>query len=711
MNAHPRSRPVVIDTDPGVDDALAILLALQSPELQVELMTTVAGNAGLQAVTDNARRLFTLLYPQAPPRLVRGAARPLRGRLNTAPDVHGDDGLAGLSRLLDRAGRPLFPAPAPLIPDDEDAARAIVAKAREHGERLAIVALGPLTNLARTLDVDAAAMRRVGRLIVMGGAIETPGNVTAAAEFNFHVDPVAADRVLTSGMRITLVPLDVTRRVRLPWSLVSNALRGNRSRFARALRHITRPLATRDLGMPLHDPLAMALAIDPRLVRTRAHPVRVETGGVHTIGMSIADRRPDLPVRRTAEDSTRGGPTLVDVAFDVDAGRALDLIAERVLGTGRATERSADVVVVGSANTDLTVTARTLPRPGETVTEGALHSEFGGKGANQAVAARRAGAEVAFVARLGNDGHADRFLAHLRAEGIDADAIGRDRQTPSGVALIVVDTAGRNQIAVASGANARLRPAHLTAGLGRVRAGGVVVAQLEVPLATVEAAFRAARDAGATTLLNPAPVPASDGSDASATVTAPASDATDASAPVTSDTRANVAVPASGASHGAASMSPPIPDPPGRGPLLRALPETLVALTDVVVVNEVEAGQLFGRPVTDVGSAQAAAETLLAGGFGAVVVTRGELGAVWTDATGGGHVAAPEVEVVDTVGAGDTFIGYLASGLARGAPFGESVAEAVRAAALAVTRRGAQSGIPRQSDLARHRSLQIRSAS
>ena len=659
-------RPIVIDTDPGVDDALAIVLALRSPELRVELMTTVAGNAGIRAVTDNARRLLALLDPEEPPRLVRGAARPVRGRLNTALDVHGDDGLAGLSRLRDRGGRLLFPASGGPVPSGEGAAHAIVAKAREHGEKLTIVALGPLTNLARALQADAGSMRRVGRLIVMGGAIETPGNVTAAAEFNFHVDPVAADRVLTSGIRITLVALDVTQRVRLPWSLVRDTLRGNRSPLARALRHFTRPLASRDLGMPLHDPLAMALAIDPGLVRTRPLPVRVETGGVHTRGMSITDRRPVRSVRRTGGDAARSDPPLVDVAFDVDAGRVLELLAERVLGADRPTGRRADVVVVGSANTDLTVTARTLPKPGETVTEGVLHTGFGGKGANQAVAARRAGAEVAFVARMGDDGHAERYLAHLRAEGIDIDAIGRDRRAASGVALIVVDAAGHNQIAVASGANARLRPAHLKAGLRRVRAGGVVVAQLEVPITTVEAAFRAARQAGAATLLNPAPVPA------------PAA---------------------------AASVAAPVPAAPGHAPLVRPLPETLVALTDVVVVNEIEAEQLTGLPVTGVAPPRRAAEALVAIGFGAAVVTLGKHGAVWTDGTGGGRVAAPKVKVIDTVGAGDTFVGYLASGLARGVPLGENVAEAVRAAALAVTRRGAQSGTPRRSDLARTTSV------
>ena len=453
MTGRADPRPVVIDTDSGIDDALATILALRSRELRVELVTTVGGNVGLRAATDNARRVLALLQPAEAPRLVAGAASALHGRLSSASGVHGDDGLAGLSRVRDPGGRLLFSASRGPLPVREGAAAAIVAKAREHRQELTIVALGPLTNLARALDADASAMLAVGRLIVMGGAIEVPGNVTAAAEFNFHADPEAADRVLASGMRITLVGLDVTRRVRLRWPVVRDALHGNESPLACAIRHMARPVDSNDGELLLHDPLAMALAVDSTLVRTRALPVRVETKGEHTRGMSVADRRRSEGARGDGDADAHGDEPLVDVAFEVDTARVLGLVAERVLGAARPEERPADVVVVGSANTDLTVTARSLPRPGETVTEGALHTGFGGKGANQAVAARRAGAEVAFVARMGTDSHAERYLEHLDAEGIDVGAISRDRRAASGVALIAVDAAGHNQIAVASGAN------------------------------------------------------------------------------------------------------------------------------------------------------------------------------------------------------------------------------------------------------------------
>ena len=661
MTARRIRRPAVIDTDPGIDDALAMVLALRSPELRVELMTTVAGNIGLRAATDNARRMLALLDPENPPQLVPGAARPLRGRPPATPKVHGDDGLVGLSRVRDGRGRLLFPASRGPHPARERAADAIANKAREHGGKLTVVALGPLTNIARALEADESAMLDIGRLIVMGGAVESPGNMTPSAEFNFHADPEAADRVLTSGMRITLVGLDVTRRVRLHWPVVRDALDGNESPLAIAIRHMARPLESSNGGLLLHDPLAMALAIDATLVRTHPLSVRVETKGEHTRGMSIADRRATPSALSGDGEADEDGVPLVDVAFEVDAARVLGLVAERVLGAARPEERPADVVVVGSANTDLTVTARALPRPGETVTEGALHTGFGGKGANQAVAARRAGAEVALVARMGTDVHAERYLKHLGAEGIDVGAISRDRRAASGVALIAVDAAGHNQIAVASGANSRLRPSHLAPGLRRVHMGSVVVAQLEVPVDTVEAAFRAARRAGATTLLNPAPVPIGD----------------------------------------AAPAAVPAPVAAGEIPLAGILPETLVALTDVVVVNQVEAEQLTGVAVAGVVPARRAAATLVEGGFGAAVVTLGDRGAVWTDGAANGRAAAPKVKALDTVGAGDTFVGYLACALARGVSLGAGVTEAVHAAALAVTRRGAQSGIPRRPEVAR----------
>jgi purine nucleosidase len=194
--------PVLIDTDPGIDDALALLLAFRSPEWRVEAVTTVAGNVPVDLATANARRLVGLAA--ASPVVAVGAPRPLAGPLVTAMHVHGDDGLGGLARDLAESPVPVHPG---------DAADLLIACARRWAGELVVVALGPLTNLALALERDRAAIAGVRAVVAMGGSVGVGGNVTAAAEFNVFVDPEAAARVLTAGLPLTLVPLDVTSQV------------------------------------------------------------------------------------------------------------------------------------------------------------------------------------------------------------------------------------------------------------------------------------------------------------------------------------------------------------------------------------------------------------------------------------------------------------------------------------------------------------------
>lgn len=297
-----------------------------------------------------------------------------------------------------------------------------------------------------------------------------------------------------------------------------------------------------------------------------------------------------------------------------------------------AADQSPNVIVVGSSNTDLVVAVHTIPRPGETVLGGDLRQAQGGKGANQAVAARRAGAEVTFVACLGDDRFGDTALAALAAEGIQTGDIRRVAGVPSGVALISVAASGENAIVVAPGANA-----HLTVeDIGRARpafeAARIVVAQLEVPLAAVGRAFALARACGATTLLNPAP-----------------------------------AMP---------------------------LPVDLLALTNLLVCNESEAEVLAGVAARDEPGAAAAARALLALGPRLVILTRGGAGYTLADATGVRHASAFAVPVVDTTAAGDAFIGALAARLAAGDAPDAAARYASAAAALSVQTPGAQPSLP-----------------
>jgi inosine-uridine nucleoside N-ribohydrolase len=313
--------PVVIDTDPGVDDALALCLALRSPELRVEAITTVAGNVPVEAATRNTLRILDLLRPLPRPLLAQGASEPLNRPLQTAVEVHGGDGLGGATTLLEPDGRLRYPDP-PIGPDRTDGPDLLAEMAERFGARLTIITLGPLTNLALALRGHGALLRKVGRVVVMGGALRAPGNVTPVAEFNVWVDPEAAAEVLQAGLPLRLVGLDVTHQVRLtPGDLPPPA-----DPVARFIRDITpHALAFSEAaeggGMPLHDPLAVAAAADPSLCTWEAHPVRVETRGELTTGMTVADLRPGRRGRS-------GSPCEVAVAVEVE--RARRFVLERL---------------------------------------------------------------------------------------------------------------------------------------------------------------------------------------------------------------------------------------------------------------------------------------------------------------------------------------------------------------------------------------------
>ena len=308
------------------------------------------------------------------------------------------------------------------------------------------------------------------------------------------------------------------------------------------------------------------------------------------------------------------------------------------------------VVVVGSFNTDLVVRCSRLPAPGETVLGGEFQQFGGGKGANQAVAAARAGAQVTFIGARGRDDLGKRALATLRTEGINTRHFIEKPGHPSGVALIMVGGKTReNAIAVAKSANDALTPADVRAAEAAMRKAAVVVAQLEVPLPAVIAAAELAEKHGVPFVLNPAPA--------------------------------------------------------------RPLPKSLLRRVHTLVPNEEEAAQLAQtsrvpqsvketRLQTAGAKAAQSAATLIGIGCQNVVITLGAKGALVASATGRlHHIPAPRVKPVDTVGAGDCFTAWLAVGIGEELPLIDAAARAAAASAIAVTRPGAQAGMPLLAEL------------
>lgn len=294
---------------------------------------------------------------------------------------------------------------------------------------------------------------------------------------------------------------------------------------------------------------------------------------------------------------------------------------------------SPQIVVVGSANVDMVVRVRDLPKPGETVLARSSHDFPGGKGANQAMAAARLGRHVAFVGRVGSDDGGDLVRSALAAEGVDVSELRDVSEEATGRAIVLVDADAENSIVVVGGANAAMRPEHVTAAEQAIAGARVVVAQLEVPLEVVRVAAGLARG---TFVLNPAPA--------------------------------------------------------------QRLDARLLSMVDVLVVNEGEFEVLTGQPVTDE-AADLGAAVRQAGLPPSVVITRGGEGALVHHDGRVETVLAPKVDVVDTTGAGDTFVGALADALSREEPLVDAVRWAVCAASLSTGALGATTGMPRREEV------------
>ncbi len=301
---------------------------------------------------------------------------------------------------------------------------------------------------------------------------------------------------------------------------------------------------------------------------------------------------------------------------------------------------SKKVLVIGSSNTDMVIHSPHLPRPGETVVGGTFFMNPGGKGANQAVAVARLGGDVTFICKTGNDifGHQSQQL--FEEEDIHTSYILSDNEAPSGVALIFVDDNAENCIAVAPGANGSLTPADIHLSEKAIEQADIILMQLEIPVESVAYAAKLAHEKGKTVILNPAPAPA-----------------------------------------------------PG------VLTRELLGHIYILIPNETEAEIISGIPVTDTKSAIAAAHKIRKMGANNVIVTLGSKGAVLCDEYSEKLIPARQVKAVDTTAAGDCFCGALTQAIAEGRSLSDAVSFAAKAAAISVTRQGAQSSAPYRSEV------------
>ena len=270
------AKKVIIDCDAGVDDALALILALHSPELNVQAVSGVNGNVPLDLVFENIQKVLSFVRPENKPLIAKGADRPLKGEPVYAYSFHGKSGLgkAKINKKETEAWYRLFPGKADEL---------ITKLASQHPNELTLIAVGPLTNVALALHRDLEGMKKLKEVVIMGGAVRVKGNVTPYAEFNIFVDPLAARMVFKSGLPITLVPLDVTHQVCLTSRVMEERVKPLNNLFSQFVVEATQYNSTTHRFLEnsemfyLHDPLAVGVTINRDLVGMERLSIHVGT--------------------------------------------------------------------------------------------------------------------------------------------------------------------------------------------------------------------------------------------------------------------------------------------------------------------------------------------------------------------------------------------------------------------------------------------------
>ena len=309
-------KKVILDVDPGIDDAMAMCMAFSDPQVEVVAVTAVAGNVPPQTATRNVQVILEQLDPPRSPR-VGVASPPDHGLPVDGRHLHGIDGLGGVEFEVAELRNP------------HPSEKIICDEVRAAPDSVTIVALGPLTNIARAFKRDPELPYLVGRVVMTGGAVAGPGNITPAAEFNIYCDPESARAVFRSRSTKTLIPLDVTNRVMLTYDLF-HQLPDESTRVGHFLRSILPPAFRNNRqqfgleGIHVHDSVALKAVLHPELFTTQEMAGDVETMGELTLGATVFDRRRVPAWRHNME-----------VVVDMDAGKVIEQILRRVAGSAR----------------------------------------------------------------------------------------------------------------------------------------------------------------------------------------------------------------------------------------------------------------------------------------------------------------------------------------------------------------------------------------
>jgi len=316
---------ILIDTDPGVDDALALIYAFKSPDIKVEAITTVSGNVDLETTSRNLLKILNLMDLSEFPIIAKGEAQPLIKQPVDAEDVHGKDGLGNISEILHLAGTLKY-ATADCPFTDQSAVALLLEMVDYYPDDLIIVALGPLTNLSKAIQKDLTRFRKVHSLYLMGGVFTEYGNITTNAEFNVFVDPHAAHEVFNSGVPIHIAPLDVTHQVKLTGDRIQTEVLGREDLISHFITDSTQAVMqfyqenVGFYGFHIHDALPIGMLNHPELFKSVETHVQVETEGELTSGMTVADLRKQTVIDPNAK-----------VYVEVDADSFLDLFFKTIL--------------------------------------------------------------------------------------------------------------------------------------------------------------------------------------------------------------------------------------------------------------------------------------------------------------------------------------------------------------------------------------------